>query len=231
MKSIVKGDKDFICELQAPCFQSLSATEIALIQTGKTQVQFRKGDNLTKQGAFASYILLMAKGLATQYIEDESNKSYNIRIIGPGEFIGLSSVFTDNTFSYSSVALTDCQVFLVDKAAIIETINNNGIFGFGLMRRYTDHNTNLYSKLKTILYKQMNGRLAETLLYINGFKAEFPDVFQLMVRKDIADFAGISTESAVKLLKQFEKDNLIKLDGKDIKLLNISELKDISKRG
>ena len=210
MKSISSDDKNFICELQAPCFQTLTPDEVNLIRGSKTQVQFRKGDNLTKQGAFATYIMLMAKGLAIQYVEDESTKSYNLRIIKPGEFIGLSAIFSNNTFSYSSVALTDCQVFLVEKTAIIETINNNGIFGLGLMRRYTEHNNNLFDTLKTVLYKQMNGRLADTLLYINQFKQNFPDVFQLMARKDIADFAGISTESTVKLLKAFEKDGLIK---------------------
>jgi CRP/FNR family transcriptional regulator len=81
------------------------------------------------------------------------------------------------------------------------------------------------------MYKQMNGRLADTLLYVDGLKSENPDVFQLLSRKDIADFAGISTESAVKLLKSFEKDGLIELNEKDIVLLNHRELGEISKKG
>jgi CRP/FNR family transcriptional regulator len=51
----------------------------------------------------------------------------------------------------------------------------------------------------------MNGRLAEILLYMDGMKAENPEIFQLLSRKDLANFAGISVESAVKLLKSFEK--------------------------
>lgn len=35
----------------------------------------------------------------------------------------------------------------------------------------------------------------------------------------LAEFAGISTESAVKLLKVFERDGLIKPDEKDVKFL------------
>ena len=69
------------------------------------------------------------------------------------------------------------------------------------------------------MYKQMNGRLADTLLYIDSLKTEKAEIFQLLSRKDLADFAGISTESAVKLLKTFEKDGLIELHEKDIKLL------------
>ena len=77
----------------------------------------------------------------------------------------------------------------------------------------------------------MNGRIAETLLYLDGFKGENPNIFQLLSLKDLADFAGISTESAVKLLKGFEKDGLIGLHEKDIVIVNIRELHEISKKG
>jgi len=58
----------------------------------------------------------------------------------------------------------------------------------------------------------MNGRMADALLYIDSLKNEKAEIFQLLSRKDLADFAGISTESTVKLLKMFEKDGLIKLN-------------------
>ncbi len=170
MKPITETDSDFICELQAPCFQLLSPEEIALVQTSKTQVQFRKGDNLTKQGTFASYVLFVVKGLAIQYIESDHTKSYNLRIIQSGEFVGLSSVFSTNTFNYSSVAITDCHVFLVEKSAISQIIATNGNFGLGLIRRYSEQNVNLYDTLRKVMYKQMNGRMADALLYIDGFK-------------------------------------------------------------
>jgi len=231
MKPITETDCDFICELQAPCFQLLSPEEIALVQTSKTQVQFRKGDNLTKQGTFASYVLFVVKGLAIQYIESDHTKSYNLRIIQSGEFVGLSSVFSTNTFNYSSVAITDCHVFLVEKSAISQIIATNGNFGLGLIRRYSEQNVNLYDTLRKVMYKQMNGRMADALLYIDGFKIQYPEIFQLLARKDIADFAGISTESAVKLLKSLEKDGMIVLNGKDITILNRTSLVELGKFG
>lgn len=231
MKPIIETDQEFICDIQAPCFQMLSAEEAELVKASKTQVLFRKGDNLTKQGAFASYALFVINGLAKQYIEGEGGKSFNLRIIKPGEFVGLSAVFTKNTFNYSSVALTDCQVFLVEKETIASVIKQNGQFGFNMIKRYCEQNANMFDTLKTVLYKQMNGRMASTLLYIDLLKNENPEIFQLLSRKDLADFSGISTESAVKLLKSFEKDGLIELQEKDVYLLNYNELEEISKKG
>lgn len=231
MKTIHETDNDFICDIQAPCFQMLSHDEIELIRESKTQILFRKGDNLTKQGTFASYVLFIINGLAKQYIEGEVNKSFNLRIVKPGDFVGLSSVFSKNVFNYSSVAITDCQVFLIEKEAMAKVVKQNGIFSFDIIKRYCGQNINLFDSLRKILYKQMNGRIADTLLYIDGLKTENPEIFQLLSRKDIAEFAGISTESAVKLLKSFEKDGLIQLNDKDIVIEKREELMEISKRG
>jgi CRP-like cAMP-binding protein len=231
MKTILETDQDFICDIQAPCFQMLSADEIVLVQASKTQVLFRKGDHLTKQGAFASYILFLINGLAIQYLEDDGPKNYNLRIIKPGEFIGLSAVFTKNSFNYSSIALTDCQVYLIENDTIAKVVKQNGMFGFNIIKRYCEQNADLFKTVRNLMYKQMNGRIADTLLYIENLRSENAEIFQLLSRKDIADFAGISTESAVKLLKSFEKDGLIKLNEKDVVLLNHKALEEISRKG
>ncbi|NOU46431.1 MAG: Crp/Fnr family transcriptional regulator [Bacteroidales bacterium] len=231
MKTILETDSDFICDINAPCFQLLSTEEMELVRATKTQILFRKGDNLTKQGTFASYVLFVIKGLALQYIEGEVNKSFNLRIIKPGEFVGLSPVFTKNTFNYSSVALTDCQAFLIEKETIARLTKQNGDFGFGLIRRYCGQNTSLTETLRTVLFKQMNGRMADTLLYLDNIKEDYPEIFHLLSRKDLADFAGISTESAVKLLKNLEKDSVINLKDKDIEITDKIRLDKIGKNG
>jgi CRP/FNR family transcriptional regulator len=129
------------------------------------------------------------------------------------------------------VALTDAQAFLIEKEAIAKVVRQNGAFGFNLIKRYSDQNDILYESLDTAIHKQMHGRLATILLYLESFRNETPEIFQLLSRKEIADFAGISTESAVKLLKQFEKDGLINLLEKDILIEKKVELAEISKKG
>jgi len=57
------------------------------------------------------------------------------------------------------------------------------------------------------------------------------EIFQLLSRKDLAEFAGIYTESTVKLIKAFERDGLIKLHEKDIILVNSEALMEKVKGG
>ncbi len=231
MKTVFEEDTDYVCDIQAPCFQELLPEEIKLVQQERTQVLFRKGDSLTKQGTFGSYVLFIVNGYVKQYIEGDGQKDYNIRIIKPGEFVGLSIVFSGNTFSYSAVALTECRAFLIDKQAVSSLAKKNGNFGFNIIKRYCELNTRLFSSLDSVIFHQMNGRLAETLLYIDTFRKNNPEIFQLLSRKELAEFAGISMESAVKLLKSFEKDGIIKLHEKDINILDPGKLAEISKRG
>jgi CRP/FNR family transcriptional regulator len=128
--------------------------------------------------------------------------------------------------------LTETRVFLIEKEAIAKVIQQNGMFGYTLIRRYSEQNTNLFEIIRTLNFKQMNGRMAETLIYLDkiGKENNF-DLFSALSRKDIAEFAGISTESTVKILKSFEKDLLLKLDEKSIAISNPEMLMEISKRG
>ncbi len=48
----------------------------------------------------------------------------------------------------------------------------------------------------------MKGRLTDALHYLSSEELLWYDVFSLLSRHEIADFAGISTEITVKLLKK-----------------------------
>lgn len=230
MKTIQENDHEFICDIDAPCFHMLVGEELDLVRESKTQVLFRKGENLTKQGTFASYILFIIKGVVKQHLE-EGDKNYNLRLIKPGEFVGLSTVFGKNTYNYSTIALTDTQTLLIEKSAIEQLTRNNGQFAFNLIQRYCEQSSMLYGSIRNLMYKQMNGRLADALLYLSGEEWGTYDVFTLMNRKDLSDFAGISTESTVKLLKALEKDGIIQLNDKNIAILNRPVLQEIAEKG
>jgi CRP/FNR family transcriptional regulator len=231
MKTLLEIDNGFICDIQAPCFQILDNEEIELVRASKIQVLFRKGENLTKQGAFASYVLFTLTGYVKQYVEGNGKYNHNLKIIKPGEFVGLSSVFGKNTFDCSAVALTDTQVYLIEKEALANVSKQNGKFSYDLIKRYCEQNSLLFESIRNLVYKQMNGRIADTLLYLSPENFDGEDITSLLSRKEIAEFANLTTESTVKILKSFEKDGLLRLDEKSIAILDRDRLAEISKNG
>lgn len=230
MKTFIPPDDCSFGNLDAPCFRNLLPEEIALARDSKTRVVFRKGENLTKQGAFASSVLFVMDGLAKQYVEGDASRNFNLRLIKGGEFIGLSVAFNNHIYDYSVVSLRETTACLIEKEAVTNLIKSNGEFAFNIINRYCAQNSKLYTSVHDLMYKQMNGRLAGALLYLWNEQVD-DDVFPYLSRKDIADFAGLSTESTVKLLKSFEKDGLIKLEDKNVILLDFSTLEQVSLKG
>ena len=230
MKTFIPPDDCSLGNIDAPCFRNLLPEEIDLARNSKTRVIFRKGENLTKQGAFASSVLFIVDGLAKQYVEGDATRNFNLRLLKCGEFVGLSVAFNNHTYQYSVVALRETTACLIEKEAVTSLIKANGAFAYNIINRYCEQNNKLYNSIRDLMYKQMNGRLAGALLYLWNEQVN-AEVFPYLSRKDIADFAGLSTESTVKLLKTFEKEGLISLEDKDIRLNDVAGLEQINLRG
>jgi CRP/FNR family transcriptional regulator len=58
------------------------------------------------------------------------------------------------------------------------------------------------------------------------------DSFNLpLSRSDLAELTGMSTESVIRVMKDFKDDGLIQFEGKEIELLDIEKLLKISELG
>jgi CRP/FNR family transcriptional regulator len=219
------------CKKSSKCFQKLIPSELEFINHNKTQIKYLKGENICKQSAFASYVQYIADGLVKIYIEDQRNKNINVRISRSSEFIGLSAIFGDNIYNYSAIALKDSTICLIEKDSFKKLLIDNGMFASEIIRWHCEKEKQLFEKIKSLGNKQMHGRLASTLLYLCGDDFREDDLFASLTRKDIADFACISTEGTVRLLTELKNDKIIDIQGKRIEILNKETLKQISIRG
>jgi CRP/FNR family transcriptional regulator len=226
MKSLLETDDKYICEINVPSFKYLKNEEIELICSSKTQVIFRKGETLTKQGTFASYVLFIIKGLVKKQLENQTNYTLNISLHGENELLGLSSVFQYKKYEYSTIALTETHAFLMESSSLQVVMQKNAQFAYEIIQEYCRENARIYTVLHQQTFQQMHGRLTSSLLYLESYRA---GIFSLLSRKEIAAFAGLSMETTIKLLKEFEKEGLIILKEKNILLKNKAKLIEISK--
>jgi CRP/FNR family transcriptional regulator len=213
------------------CFQSLGLEDLQIINENKTQLTFFKDETIFKQGAFAPHVLFVNKGLVRIYLQTDQNKQINIRLAKKGDFMAFSSVFGKNTYLYSAISLKDSTICMIDKEALKKLLLKNPDFAMQINSRNC-YNEDRYLKIiHNISYKQMRGKLASALIYLSSNEFKDENVYEYLTRQNIADFASISVESAVKFIKEFEKEGLLKLEGKAIKITNIKKLEDIELRG
>jgi len=219
------------CKKSSKCFKKLIHSELEFINDNKTQIEYKKGETICKQNAFASYVLYIAEGLVKLYIESVGNKNINIKILKTSEFLGLSSVYGENIYNCSATALKDSTICLIKKDSFRKLLNNNGNFASEIIKGYCQNEGRIFEIVKSIGYKQMHGRLADTLLYLSSERLKDINVFSFITRKDIAEFSCISMESTVRLLTELKNDNIINIEGKDITIINRELLEEISLRG
>ncbi len=219
------------CEHFSKCFQHLFPDELEFISDKKIQLTYLTGETLFKQGAFAPYVMFVIKGVVKVYIQTGINKQMNIKLATEGDYLAFSSVFDENIYNYSAVALKDSIVCMIDKTALRKLFLNNAEFAMNITSRNCRNEAWLLDMLKNITYKQMRGKLASALIYLSSEKFLAQDVFHYLTRKDIADFASITTESTIRFIKEFEKEQILKLEGKNITITDIKALDEIARNG
>ncbi|MBN2214704.1 MAG: Crp/Fnr family transcriptional regulator [Bacteroidales bacterium] len=219
------------CKKASQCFQHLYPNELEFINDKKIQLTYLQGENLFKQGAFSPYVMYIAEGLVKVYLQTGPEKQMNLRLARTGEFLAVPVLFGENVYHYSAVAVKDSTICMIDKTGLKQLMQKNPDFAMRIASRNCRNEEHLLEIIKNISYKQMRGELASALLYLSADEYVEQDVFQYLTRQDIADFANIAAESTIKFLKEFEKEGLLALKGKDIIIMNKDRLSVIGRRG
>jgi CRP/FNR family transcriptional regulator len=227
-----QGANCLICKSKSDCFKKLTVNELKNADKGKVEIKFKKKEIIAKQGVFASHVMYIKEGLVKQYIEGSSgHKDVIINFFPAGQVIGLSSLFGKSTFDFSVAAVEDSTLCLIDINIIRDLISNNGDFSTMLIRKMNETTIYAYRQLYDLTNRQLNGRLAGALLYLAKTVFKQRKFTMSLSRKDLANFTGMSTMSAIRVLNDFKSEGIINDKNGIVEILNIEALEQISKTG
>lgn len=219
------------CNKRSPLFSSLTPEELELINEGRFEASYRKGEMIFKQGSASSHILMLTSGLAKIYLEGLNGKGLILKLIKPIQMFGGPGIFLDGRNYYSATALENCTVCYITQKnfkqsirsnpdfaeKFIEHINRNAIFNFG---RFAD-----------LTQKQMPGRVADAMLYLSKEIYESPKFHLSLTRQDLADMTNLSKESVIRILKELKDEGIIVIKGDQIEIPKMEALEKISMIG
>jgi CRP-like cAMP-binding protein len=95
-----------------------------------------------------------------------------------------------------------------------------------MMKVLSDELKKAEEKITHLAQKPVRERVAETILFLKetyGLDAD-NHVNVSLTREEIANLVGTATETAIRLLSEFNKDHIIELSGKKIKILDQNKL-------
>jgi CRP/FNR family transcriptional regulator len=211
-------------------FKELTPEQLQRVDHHRSELSYRKGEILCKQGSFISNMMFIKTGLVKLYLENGDNPTI-ISIEKNGYFIGLPSLFVEDVFHYSVEALTDVEVCLVDINTFKELLSENSGFATAIVGYLNNDLVYSYNRMASLTQKHINGRFAELLLYLSNRIYESNPFKTSISRKDMADLIATSHESISRLVKKFKEDEIINHNGHEFEILNKDKLKQISKVG
>lgn len=214
-----------------PVMKVLGPEQLQKLNGSSFLVNHRKGEYIFYQDKPVSHMMFLKSGLAKIFKEGPKNKSTILRIVGPGQYVGLFSVFYENLYQFSSVALEDSEMYFIPLPLINELIAENGQFALHFIQELGKDGMEMMNKLIYFPQKQVPGRMAEILLFFATqiYKA---DSYTLpLSRQELADLAYSTKESISRTLTEFKNDRMIEINDRQVELKSVDLLKILSKLG
>jgi CRP/FNR family transcriptional regulator, polysaccharide utilization system transcription regulator len=220
-----------LCNSKSSIFKCLCTPELEALNETRVEVNFKAGEMIFKQGTPSPYFLCLTSGLAKIYIEGFNGRNLILGIVKPVEYILGPGIYVDNRHHYSAVAVVDSSACLIDILAFKSIIRSNPDFAEEFIRRVSLQAIYNFDQVISLTQKQMPGRIADVLIYLKDNVYESNPFIMSLSRQDIADMSGMSKESAIRILKDFKDEGIIRIDGSRIEITNETQLLKISQTG
>lgn len=219
------------CGERADIFDCLCQAELDTIDEKRIEVHFKAGELIFKQGTPNLHFLCLTSGMVKLYIEGFDNKNLVIGIVKPVEYILGPGIYIDNKHHYSAMAIEDSTACLVDANVFKTLIRTNPDFAETFIKKVSLLSIMNFEQAISLTQKQMPGRIADVLIYLREKVYESNPFLTTLTRQDLADMSGMSKESAIRILKDFKDEEIIRVDGNQIEILNEEQLHKISQTG
>jgi len=207
------------------CFNKLSCNEFDYLCDKRITINYNRKENLTKQGAFSSSVSYIIEGYAKLCLEGHGGRNIIVSILKPSDFADVSSLF-DIRHYYSVIAVTNMKVALIEKEYVKKIMDSNTRLTEEMMKCLVRNEKENYKKMISLSTKNMYGRFADALIYL--YKEHLIDKLDNLNRQELADLAGVSLESAIRILSEFKKEGVIDLHGKRIIIKQVKYLMKLS---
>jgi CRP/FNR family transcriptional regulator, polysaccharide utilization system transcription regulator len=233
MLNIAEVCRDFL-EDKKSIFSVLTTEQKDILKLGLTAAFYKKGDYIFKEGDKPTGLICLSEGKVKVFKEGVGGREQIVRLAKPIGFIGYRALFAEENHHASAVAIEDSAVCCVDKESLYKLIRMNSELSMSIIKAFATELGFSYFRTVTLTQKHIRGRLAESILFLKdtyGFEKDEITLKVYMSREDIANLSNMTTSNAIRTLSAFATEGVIAIDGRKIKILDITKLERISELG
>lgn len=186
---------------------------------------YNKGDVLFSEGGIPRGVFFLHSGLIKIIKYGMEGKEQIIEIAKAGDLVGFRAMLSDKTYNVDAEMLEDASIGYIQKSDFLKEININQNLRNTVIRVLSKELQDRADLLTTMAQKTVRQRTALALILLDDIYKGAPINLS---RDDLANFVGTATESVIRLLREFKKDNILDIHGRKINILNIEHLIELS---
>ncbi len=204
-------------------FSDLSTESVQRIDSCKGGNFYRRKQTIFFSGTRPNGIYCISSGKAKIYKIDADGNEQIIRLAKEGDVLGYRSLICGEQYSSFAAALEDAVICFIPRESFLGLLEQYPAMSAKLMQQLAHDLKITEDRLAKIACKPVRERVAEAILILAKFYDNDKDgtaITLTLTREELANFIGTATESVIRFLSEFKKANLIRVKGREIKILD-----------
>lgn len=187
----------------------------------------QKNKLIFRENKKANFIYFIDKGLVKTHRMDDVGKELITGLYKKEDVFGF--YYFKNSFLYpeSASALENSKLYRLPAFKFQEIVAKNHELTIELAQLLLENMSSLKSHMLEMAYSSVLKKTTTTIIQFAEILQDSPKETVKISRNDLANVAGVSTESFIRSLSYLKKEGLIDIEGRDIKILNLQKLYDI----
>lgn len=214
-----------------PLFNGLPDDQLEAIKNIALEKQIKKGELVVSEGDDGRGFFVITEGRIKVFKVSAEGKEQILHIFGPGQPFGEVPVFAGQKFPANAQAIDNARVLFFPRAAIVELITANPSLALNMLAEMSRKLRIFAVQIENLSLKEMPARLASYLIHLADEQGEEQTVTLKISKGQLASILGTIPETLSRIFAKLSGNNLIRVEGKKITLLDRSGLEDLAEFG
>ena len=211
-----------------PLFCGLPENQLQEIRHIAVDRNFKKKEIIFSEGDEGKGFFVVAKGRVKIFKVSSEGKEQIFHIFGPGEPFGEVPVFSGQSFPASAEAIADSRLLFFPRTAFVELITGNPSLALNMLAVLSMRLRQFTVQVESLSLKEVPSRLAAYLVYLADEQGT-KDIVSLSIAKgQLASLLGTIPETLSRAFAKLTRQNLIEVNGRNIRLLGHRELEELA---
>ena len=214
-----------------PLFNGLPEEQLKEIRQIAVNRFYEKGKTIFLEGDPCDGFYIVIDGRVKIYKLSFEGKEHILHIYGPGNPFGEVPVFAGKKFPANAQTLLKSHLLYFPRTAFIDLISHNPSLSLNMLAVLSMRLRQFTVQIENLSLKEVPGRLASYLLYLASEQGRSDTVTLTISKGQLASLLGTIPETLSRILAKMNKQGLVESSGRDIRLLDIAGLEDLSEQG